>query len=433
MDKVLVISYFSKVDTLAPSHHIDDRLPYLSEKADVVLLSSSCGSRNEDVFAHTRIPSPAPSGIRYELRHFLKRRCRTKLTRKFWEALVLVPVLPLYLLEKIILKLDSTWSWFLTASVTAWVLAIKHRPKAIYSTGGPVCAHLAAIITSRLTGIPYVAEFQDSVVNKHAAPGWLERLLMKWVEGIVFRTADKVVFLTGKAAQSAEARHGKGKAVHIYAGGEPFPKRPAAHENGPVLRFSHFGSLGGSRNLDCFLDALEELLDESPELKDKIVLELYGHSDRKVLKRIEESSHRGAVHAKGKIKRSDSLGLMTSTDVLLLIQNADVVASESIPSKTYEYLHAGRPILALVYRNPELKAMLEEYGHIVCEADDRQAVKKALRKFVSLWEKKYLEPSLMDSRYTVEAAVSKLFNLWSMAGVVKKGKVKPRPAGNNPA
>ncbi|MBI2400007.1 MAG: hypothetical protein HYV23_02955, partial [Deltaproteobacteria bacterium] len=131
----------------------------------------------------------------------------------------------------------------------------------------------------------------------------------------------------------------------------------------------------------------------------------------------------------GKIKRSDSLGLMTSTDVLLLIQNADVVASESIPSKTYEYLHAGRPILALVYRNPELKAMLEEYGHIVCEADDRKALKKALQRFVSLWEKKELVPVSLESRYTVEAAVSKLFALWSKAGAVNKFK----PAGNIPA
>lgn len=433
MDKILVISYFANVDSLAPSHHIDDRLPYLSEKADIVLLSSPCGNRNEAVFSHARVPSPAPSGIRYELRHFLKRRCRTKLTRKLWEALVLVPVLPLYLLEKIILKLDSTWSWFLTASVAAWVLAIKHRPKAIYSTGGPVCAHLAAIITSRLTGIPYVAEFQDSVVNQYAAPGWLERLFMKWVESIVFKTADKVVFLTAKAARNAEERHGAGKAVHIYAGGEPLQKRTAAHQRGPVLKFSHFGSLGGSRNLDCFLDAIEELLDESPDLKDKIVLELYGHSDRKVAKRIKESRYEGAVHAKGKIKRSDSLGLMSSVDVLLLIQNADVVASESIPSKTYEYLHAGRPILALVYRNPELKAMLEEYGHFVCEADDREAVKKALQRFVSLWEKEALVPVSQKSPYTVETAVQKLFALWSRAGAVKKVKVKPRPAGNIPA
>lgn len=430
MDKILVISYFSNVDTLAASHHIDDRLPYLSKKSEVMLLSSICGNENKAVFGHTRVPSPAPSGIRYEIRHFLKRRFPKKLHRKSIEALVLVPLLPLYFIEKILLKLDSTWSWFLTASVAAWVLALKYRPRAIYSTGGPVCAHLAALIASRLSGVPYIVEFQDSVVNQFAAPGWLERLYMKWIEAIVFRTADKVVFLTEKAAERAEARHRKGKAVHIYAGGEPLPKVNATYQRGPVLKVSHFGSLGGSRNLDCFLDALEELLDERMDLKDRIVLELYGHSDRKVAKRIEESRHRSAVHAMGKVKREDSLKRMVSTDVLLLIQNADVVASESIPSKTYEYLHAGRPVLALTYRNPELKAMIEEYGHTVCEADDRKAVKKALQEYVAKWEKGSLPKVPSKSRYTVEAAVQKLFALLSPAGAAKQVKAKTRPAGN---
>lgn len=430
MDKILVISYFSNIDPLAASHHIDDRLEYFTKRADVVLVSSPCGARNKAVFAHTRVPSPAPSGIRYETRHLLKRRCKTKLCRKAWETLFLVPLLPFYLLEKIILRLDSTWSWFLTASIAAWVLCLKHKPKAIYSTGGPVSAHLAAMFASRLTGIPYVAEFQDPLVHKYAAPGRLERLFMENVERFVFRTAKKVVFLTKKAAENAALRHGAGKAVSVYAGGVPVTKTGEALKAGPALKIAHFGSLGGSRNLECLLDALEGLVDEFPRFKDRIVLELYGHSDRKVQKRIEDSRCRGTVREKGKVKRCDSLGQMASADVLLLIQNTDDVSFETIPSKTYEYLHARRPILALVYRNQELKAMLEEYGHIVCEAEDRKAVKKGLQRYVSLWEKGALQPVSLESRYTVKAAVSKLFALFPPAGAAKEVKAKPRPAGD---
>jgi len=419
VNKLLVISYFANIDALAPSHHIDDRLAYLNGKADVILLSSPCGKKNRAV-RHTRVPSPAPSGYRYELRYFLRRSCATKFWRKFWEMLLFLPVLPLYLLEKIMLRLDSTWSWFLTASIAAWVLCVRHKPKAIYSTGGPVSAHLAAMFASRLTGIPYFAEFQDPLVHQYAAPGKLERLFMKDVERLIFKTANRAVFLTKKAAGNAVSRHGGTKAICVYAGGLPFPKAAEGHNRGLKLRIAHFGSLGGSRNLDCFLDALEELIKADPGVKDKVVLELYGHSDRNVMRRIERFGYEGIVKAQGKIKRSESLGLMTSADVLLLIQNTDPVSFETIPSKTYEYLHANRPILALAYRNPELKAMLEEYGHVVREADDMQGVKEGLKAIISLWEKGALEFKRKDSAYTVEAAVDELLALFFSAGIPKK-------------
>ena len=76
----LVISYFANIDAMAPAHHIDDRLPsFRKEGIEVRLLSSPCGVRCGDV-AHTRIFSPAPSGIRYEVRYFLRRKTR------FWNV-----------------------------------------------------------------------------------------------------------------------------------------------------------------------------------------------------------------------------------------------------------------------------------------------------------------------------------------------------------
>lgn len=421
MDKLLIISYFANIDALAPSHHIDDKLAYLRERSDVILLSSPCGKRNNN-FVHKRVPSPAPSGLRYELRFLLRRRCRTKFWRKTWELFIFFPVLPFYLLEKIILKLDSTWSWFLTASVAATVLALKHRPRAIYSTGGPVSAHIAAMLASRISGIPFIAEFQDPLTHQYGEPRKFERFFIKDIERLIFKSASKGIFLTSKAADEGARRHGTGNALHIYAGGLPFPKRTAAHKQGTALRLSHFGSLGGSRNLDCLLEAIEELMEKRQDIKDRIALELYGSIGSNVAKRIEQSSCKGIVQEKGSISRENSIGLMASTDVLLLIQNTDSVSSETIPSKTYEYLNAKRPILGLVYRNPELKAMLEKYGHIVCDADDSKAIKAALMEYIALWEKGALETSQKDSPYTVEASVQEFFALFSPACAYRSKK-----------
>lgn len=66
---------------------------------------------------------------------------------------------------------------------------------------------------------------------------------------------------------------------------------------------------------------------------------------------------------------------MSRSDALL-IQGEHTISSETIPSKVYEHLHIGRPILALVHTNPELEQMLLDRNHFptytspenICEA-----------------------------------------------------------------
>jgi hypothetical protein len=97
--------------------------------------------------------------------------------------------------------------------------------------------------------------------------------------------------------------------------------------------------------------------------------------------------------------------------VLLLIQNTDDVSFETIPSKVYEYLLTRRPILALVYRNPELQAMLERMGHTVVQADDEETIKRGLETYIDLWNQNLLEYVASESPYTTMHAVDELIHL----------------------
>jgi glycosyltransferase involved in cell wall biosynthesis len=403
----LVISYFANIDAMAPSHHIDDRLPFFERNGiGVHLLSSPCGLRNRDL-PHTRVPSPAPSGIRYEVRYLLRRKTRRKFWFKFWETLLLLPVLPFYFLEKLLFRLDSTWSWFITASVAAIALSLKKRPDVIYSTGGPVSAHIAAIVASTVTGIPYIAEFQDPLVHQYAAPGKFERHFIKHVERMIFSTAYAVVFLTEKAAENAGARYRSGKSLALCAGAVP-PEKVLPYIKGDQFRIAHFGSLGGSRNLGRFLSALEVLFRDRPSLAGEFRLALYGNNSKAVRRELEKFPYPASLQIYGKVKRPTAVESMQTSDVLLLIQNTDDVSFETIPSKVYEYLHTGRPILALVYRNPELQAMLEALGHLVVQADDAAGIREALEAYITRWRENRLESSGIPSPYTVENAVSGL-------------------------
>jgi hypothetical protein len=407
-ERWLVISYFANIDAMAPSHHIDDRLPSLARRGiEICLLTSVCGAPLTAPL-HKRIPSIAPSGIRYEVRHFLRRKTKRKLWYKFWQTFLLLPVYPFYFLEKIFLRLDSTWSWFVTASVAATILCIKNRPRIIYSTGGPVSAHLAAMIASSLTRTPYAAEFQDPLVNQHAAPHKCERLFLRRVERLVMKSASLVIFLTEKAMENSLKRNPvKGKAVAIYPGAVPSDHAPR-YISGGRCNVAHFGSLGDSRNLEYIFRALSSLNELFPDLSAFFTLHLYGANAANVRKQIDKSPCVHLLEIHGKVRRQEAARRMHDSDVLLLIQNIDESAFEQIPLKTYEYLSTGRPILALVYRNPELQAMLEERGHIVVQADDVAAIREGFMTYIGRWRGNLLQGSPAKSPYTVEEAVSRL-------------------------
>ena len=407
----LIISYFANIDAMAPSHHIDNRLPFFNRKGiDINLITSLCGAHYKNFF-HVRAPSCAPSGIRYEVRHMLRRKTSKRFWFKFWEFILLLPVYPFYFIEKIILKLDSTWSWFITASIVAILVAIKNKPSIIYSTGGPVSAHIAAKVASSLTKIPHIAEFQDPLVHQYAAPGKFERHFIKNVERSILKTATASVFLTQQAAMNALTRNPKSNTTSaLYAGAEPLQKTPR-YMRGEIFTIAHFGALGGSRNLGCFFRALDMLFSEYPDLPRHFRLDLYGNNSRNVSKQIKQFPYTATLRIHGKIKWQEAREAMYKTDVLLLIQNTDDVSFETIPSKVYEYLHTGRPIFALLYRNPELQAMLEGMGHTVVQADDEEAIKRGLETYIAQWKQNGLHSSAFESPYTTENAVDKLIHL----------------------
>ena len=138
---------------------------------------------------------------------------------------------------------------------------------------------------------------------------------------------------------------------------------------------------------------------------------LYGSLQKDVLGQIDASECRRMFILHGLVPRDRAASEMLRGDLLLLIQGADDVSSETIPSKVYEYFQARRPVLGLVYKNPELWGMLERLGHRPAGADDPKGIKEAVLHFVRRWEENGLSKAAEPSPITVEAAVEQLVGL----------------------
>jgi glycosyltransferase involved in cell wall biosynthesis len=415
---LLIFSYLANMESAA-SIHIDDRLYGLSQmKQPTILISSTIGEKIKDQIHH-RIISLSPSGWRYELRHFLKQKINHKTLRHILFFIFFLPFFPLYCLECLFLKTpwfrcELSWAWGLSSAYKALTLFRKNKIAAIYSTGGPTCAHTAAYFVHLLTGTPWIAELQDPLIIKGQTKQYELNFL---IEKIIFRYAKNIVFLCHGAAHAAALRYPTYQ--HKIAIIAPALRlldtstlnQPPIYSQNNTLYFQHFGTLAHTRNLDSFLAAMLELKMQYPESIINWELHLYGHVTSAILNSIEQSPFKQNVLYHGKIDRLTTHSLMKQQEkILLLIQDLSEGSSQSIPSKLYEYLQSGTFILGLTFNNAELDAMLSSHGHYVAYLTNSTSIAQSV---LNLFNDKTKDKHPLNYEDTPKKSANKLLLLLS--------------------
>ncbi len=419
-DLWFIIAHCFNADGVAASQTITDRLPYLEERGiEYVVLSAVTGIKDQRI-PHYQVISPAPSGLRYDMRFIIKNRIKNRALKSVLKNLFSILFLPLYIIEKIFIQLDSQWSWFISASVKGGSIIKKYRPSVLYSTAGPPTTHLAAYILHKIHKIPWMAELHDPLILDDQRPRWHKYYFNRFVERIICNNASVVVYFTNRALENANRRHPiKNKAIVVRPGANPPDFKSVKYRKTGRIHFGHFGSLDKTRNLGMLVRAIYELRISDPTLKDRIVLDLYGSPldavSRKALRQYplgDSLIEHGRLEydpETDKSGRQQVMEAMKKMDVLVVLHGGEgSVSYEYIPSKLYEYLLTGRPILGLVQSGTELEGFLMENKHVSVDKENVPDVKQAIRAYIDKWESEGLEDRLVDSPFTVEATVEKL-------------------------
>lgn len=74
----LVISHAFNMDGRAASHTITDKLPHLARAGIEVVVLSGVSGTHDSLIEHHQLWPMGPAGIRFELRHVLRRRWRSE-------------------------------------------------------------------------------------------------------------------------------------------------------------------------------------------------------------------------------------------------------------------------------------------------------------------------------------------------------------------
>lgn len=392
----LILSHAFNMDGRAASQTITDKIPFLIQEHIQPIVVSSVTGHQDQMITHIQVLPWGGAGLRFDLRHLIRRHFGQKIIYKILMALISIGTLPLIAIEKILLGLQSQWSWSVPAMIRSIWLIKKYDIKLVYSTGGAYSAHLAAYWLKKLMGIHWICEVHDPMVKPGHPPKTRDEKFQSRFENKICKDADFIWWFTDGALKSAKERNPqlKNKGVVIIPGANP-PMVKSEYMKRDKLIFAHFGSLSETRSLSQFFDALEVFNNQHPEAQGQFEVHIYGASLDKTSKKIlQNSSIKSNVIEYGRLEYSKLLNLSGREQVAMRMQEADCLllahghipeCAEYIPSKLYEYFWAQRPIFGMTHDNAQINQLIIERQGYVAQSTDIYAISMTITQIYDDW------------------------------------------------
>ena len=275
------------------------------------------------------------------------------------------------------LALPDSWvSWCLGAIPQGLMLIRRYRPDVLWSTYPIATAHLIGAALHRLTGIPWVADIRDPMVEVDPITGQhypsdprLWRLRRR-IERLATHSAAKTVLVSPGSYRIYAERYpdlASDRLALIENGYDESSFRDAEKLVKPYpgnpLVLLHSGLLYPTPDRDptAFFAALARLRQANQISPDtlRIVLRASG-SDDHYRALIRKFGIDDLVRLEPIIPYREALAEMMSVHGLLLFQG--YTSNPAVPAKLYEYCRARKPILAMVDPGGDTAAVLAAAG-----------------------------------------------------------------------
>jgi glycosyltransferase involved in cell wall biosynthesis len=286
---------------------------------------------------------------------------------------------------------DHESGWLIPAVAQGWAAMRSCPPDVLYSSAPPWTGQLVARTLASLLGCPWVADFRDPWARAPwrgdrfrfamGAAGVLERAVVARASRIIFvarGNLDDFAKYYGAAAASRFSLVSNGcdpeEFDHI--------ERPPLDPDAPFVLL-HAGSLYAGRTPMPLLKALAAAVRNGIIDPHRFRLRFLGTT---ALKSDLSEASRGLglesmVEFVPRVPRGESLRAMMSASALLLLQPGHTA---SVPGKVYEYLAAGRPILAIAEEGEIADLMRDSGIGVSVTPSDEKAIGKALMAVMSM-------------------------------------------------
>jgi glycosyltransferase involved in cell wall biosynthesis len=261
-----------------------------------------------------------------------------------------------------------------------------------------------AYALKRLTGLPWAACFEDPWTSTKAAlrPEDVSAIslgLERRLERAVVSRAEAVICLNDFHRQAMLAQFSDlhpGKFVTIPNGydQEDFAKLEGTAPTPPMDQFviTHTGSIDYNRTPRQLFLAVRRLIDRGAVSLGQIRLQFIGNctvaEGQPVHDMAEEYGLGEVVHLSPPIPHAEAIRAMEASHLLLVLAHDWIL---QVPAKTYQYLRAGRPILALAPEGATADLIKRSGAGVVVHPNDVDGIALCLERYLArFWERRPL-------------------------------------------
>lgn len=238
------------------------------------------------------------------------------------------------------------------------------------ASAGSVSGHFIARAVSRKLALPWVQEYRDIWVRnpwRGQQPYWFRDWLeLRW-ERRLLRDADRTIVVNEANAKVLAGRHDSrlGARIRLVTHGyDPEDYSPTdASSCALPLRIVYTGSLyAGKRDVSPFFAAIRRLVDSEEVSISELEFVYAGGDGGAVMRKASQAGVAAIVRNAGRVSMEAARQLQTDADLLLLLEDADdnPWVRGNLGGKAFEYLGAGRPILALAHPRGAIASLYRE-------------------------------------------------------------------------
>jgi glycosyltransferase involved in cell wall biosynthesis len=291
----------------------------------------------------------------------------------------------------LLLALPDPWVSWVLGGIAAGLVAIqREKIDLIFATFPIATAVLIGYFLHRLTGIPLVLDFRDSMTEDEYPPDKTIRRVYRWIERKVISRGGLFVFTAPSTIDMYLSRYpqlARERCLLIPNGyDEPdFQSLTVGtldHAHAP-LRLLHSGLIYPiERDPRALFRALARLKRESRVAAAELRVDLRASGAEEEYSAIlRELDIADIVHLLPRLPYRQGLQDAAEASGLLLLQGPS--CNHQIPAKLYEYARLRKPILALTPTQSDTAAMLRRIGgSTIVDLSDDQMIYEALPAFL---------------------------------------------------
>ena len=281
---------------------------------------------------------------------------------------------------------DMYYGWGKSAGEYGKELMKKEKFEIIFSMHEPPSSHLCAYyIKKDNLDVPWITYWSDPWIKDSTRERSfiVKRIIEEKMEKKIIELADKFIFVTeaNRVDYIKTYKINREKTFVITRGFDSKLFKRLEKESKPELiskskvNFVYVGEIFSKlRNIKPFIEALEDIKNERPDIYININLLFFGNIDDADVKERLEGVEVSRINRR--IPFNDAIKYMLSSDVLLLFGNMN---SKQIPAKIYEYFGAkGKIFIILGDEEDPIRDIVDGNKRCVITLNNKNEIKEKI-------------------------------------------------------